>query len=218
MCCPSWATSSQTAWTPSVCHDPRVPRIDAPTITEHRDLRRAALLEAGHELVLSGGPTAVTMTAVAARAGLSRPAVYEYFSSTQDLLSNVLSERMEIWTAEVGKALAGRNTPEEKVGTYVRVSLELISDGSHGLLVLLSSETLPPDVRRTLGALHATLAAPLSSAMRDLGIADVDRATRYVQGLVEAAARRIEPGQDASAEIEAATAFAIAGVSALASS
>jgi Transcriptional regulator len=118
-----------------------VPRIDAPTITEHRDQRRAALLAAGHELVLSGGPTAVTMTAVAARAGLSRPAVYEYFSSTQDLLSAVLSERMEVWTQEVDRALAQETSPEEKVLTYVRVSLELISDGSHGLLVLFSSET-----------------------------------------------------------------------------
>ncbi len=193
-----------------------MPRIDAPTITEHRDQRRADLLAAGHELVLSGGPTAVTMTAVAARAGLSRPAVYEYFSSTQDLLSAVLSERMEVWTQEVDRALAQETSPEEKVLTYVRVSLELISDGSHGLLVLLSSETLPADVRRTLSALHATLAAPLGSAMDELGITDVDRATRYVQGLVEAAARRIEPGQDPSAEIESATIFAVAGVRALA--
>lgn len=193
-----------------------MPRIDAPTVAEHRDQRRAALLAAGHDLVLSGGPSAVTMTAVAARAGLSRPAVYEYFSSTQDLLAAVLGERMEVWTSEVDQALAGQTSAEAKVRTYVRVSLELISDGSHGLLVLLSTESLPVHVRKALTDLHATLAAPLGSALSDLGVTDIDLGTRYVQGVVEAAARRIEPGQDATSEIEAATAFAFAGVLALA--
>lgn len=193
-----------------------MPRIDAPTIAEHRDQRRAALLAAGHDLVLAGGPRAVTMTAVAARAGLSRTAVYEYFASTEDLLASVLGERMSVWTAEVESALSGEVEPEAKIATYVRVSLELIKDGSHGLLVLLSAETLPTHVRRQLTDLHATLAAPLSSAVKELGVPDVDLATRYVQGVVEAAARRIEPGQDIFAETTAATIFVIAGLRGLA--
>lgn len=193
-----------------------MPRIDAPTIAEHRDQRRAALLAAGDELVLTGGPKAVTMTAVAARAGLSRTAVYEYFSSTEDLLATVLGERMSAWTDEVQTALDGVDDPGSKIATYVRVSLELIKDGSHGLLVLLSAETLPTDVRRQLTQLHSTLAAPLSSAVRDLGVSDVDRATRYVQGVVEAAARRITPGQDIRDEAEAATGFIIGGLQGLA--
>ena len=193
-----------------------MPRIDAPTIAEHRDQRRADLLAAGHELVLAGGPRAVTMTAVAARAGLSRTAVYEYFASTEDLLAAVLGERMAAWTAEVESALAAAESPQDKVATYVRVSLELIKDGSHGLLVLLSAETLPTHVRRQLSELHATLAAPLSAAVRELGVPDVDVATRYVQGVVEAAARRVEPGQDIYPETSAATVFVIGGLKALA--
>ena len=193
-----------------------MPRIDAPTIAEHRDQRRSALLAAGHELVLTGGPSAVTMTAVAARAGLSRTAVYEYFASTEDLLATVLGERMSSWTNEVQAALDGVDDPGSKIATYVRVSLELIKDGSHGLLVLLSTETLPTHVRRQLTQLHATLAAPLTSAVRDLGVPDVDLATRYVQGVVEAAARRIIPGQDISGEAAMATEFIIAGLRSLA--
>ncbi len=193
-----------------------MPRIDAPTIAEHRDQRRASLLAAGNELVLAGGPRAVTMTAVAARAGLSRTAVYEYFASTEDLLAAVLGERMTAWTADVEGELASARTPQEKVTTYVRVSLELIKDGSHGLLVLLSAETLPTHVRRQLSELHATLAAPLNSAVAELGVPDVDLATRYVQGVVEAAARRVAPGQDIDRETATATSFAIAGLLALA--
>lgn len=173
-------------------------------------------MAAGNELVLAGGPRAVTMTAVAARAGLSRTAVYEYFASTEDLLAAVLGERMTAWTTDVEGALTAARTPEEKVTTYVRVSLELIKDGSHGLLVLLSAETLPTHVRRQLSELHATLAAPLNSAVAELGVPDVDLATRYVQGVVEAAARRVAPGQDIDEETAAATSFVMAGLRALA--
>jgi len=201
---------------PALCDDQPMPKIDAPTVAEHRDQRRAALLAAGQDLVITGGPSAVTMTAVAARAGLSRTAVYEYFTSTQDLLAAVLGERMAAWTVEVDEALQNVDDPESKLTIYVQVSLGLITDGSHTLLALLSAETLPADVRRQLTGVHATLAAPLSSAVSQLGVEDVDQATRYVQGVVEAAARRIEPGQDASAEIAAVTVFAIAGVKALA--
>jgi AcrR family transcriptional regulator len=174
-------------------------------------------MAAGNDLVLTGGPRAVTMTAVAARAGLSRTAVYEYFASTEDLLAAVLGERMTAWTADVERELSSALSPQDKIATYVRVSLELIKDGSHGLLVLLSAETLPAHVRRQLSELHATLAAPLSSAVGELGVPDVDLATRYVQGVVEAAARRVQPGQDIQSETLAATGFAIAGVRALVS-
>ena len=58
-----------------------MPRITAPTVAEHRDQRWADLVAAGQELLVTEGPDAVTMTAVAARAGLSRTAVYEYFLS-----------------------------------------------------------------------------------------------------------------------------------------
>lgn len=174
-------------------------------------------MAAGNDLVLTGGPRAVTMTAVAARAGLSRTAVYEYFASTEDLLAAVLGERMTAWTADVERELSSALSPQDKIATYVRVSLELIKDGSHGLLVLLSAETLPAHVRRQLSELHATLAAPLSSAVGELGVPDVDLATRYVQGVVEAAARRVQPGQDIQSETLPATGFAIAGVRALVS-
>ena len=123
---------------------------------------------------------------------------------------------MTAWTADVEAALAATRTPQEKVATYVRVSLELIKDGSHGLLVLLSAETLPTHVRRQLSELHATLAAPLNSAVAELGVPDVDLATRYVQGVVEAAARRVAPGQDIDEETAAATSFVIAVLRALA--
>lgn len=189
-----------------------MPRIEAPTLAEHRDQRKSSLLEAGHDLLSAGGPRAVTMAAVASRAGLSRPAVYEYFTSTEDLLGAVLMERMVLWTHDVTDALERAESPEDKVRTYVEVSLRLISEGSHEMIAVLSAETLPASVRAQLGALHAALAAPLADAVRDLGGGEAELITRFVQGVVEAAARRVPPGGDPTHEIEVATRFIVAGV------
>ena len=195
-----------------------MPRITAPTVAEHRDQRRADLVAAGQELLVTKGSDAVTMTAVAARAGLSRTAVYEYFTSTDELVAVVLSDQMVPWQEALRQRLHAA-PPEtgdlDTVRIYVEVAMGLVADGHHSLLVLLTMDTLTKDVRHRLSAAHAAVAAPVGKALAQIGIRDVDQATNYVHAAIEAAARRITPGQDARAEIAAVTAFTVAGVRAL---
>jgi len=195
-----------------------VPRITAPTVAEHRDQRRADLVAAGQELLVTKGSDAVTMTAVAARAGLSRTAVYEYFTSTDELVAVVLSDQMVPWQEALRQRLHAA-PPEtgdlDTVRIYVEVAMGLVADGHHSLVVLLTMDTLTEDVRHRLSAAHAAVAAPVGKALAQIGIRDVDQATNYVHAAIEAAARRITPGQDARAEIAAVTAFTVAGVRAL---
>ncbi|MEC7001819.1 MAG: TetR/AcrR family transcriptional regulator [Actinomycetota bacterium] len=196
-----------------------MPRITAPTVTEHRDQRRADLVAAGQELLVTDGPDAVTMTAVAARAGLSRTAVYEYFTSADELLAVVLSDQMVLWREALRQRLhaASFETGDlDTVRIYVEVAMGLVADGHHSLLVLLTMHTLAKDVRHRLSAAHAAVAAPVGEALAQIGIRDVDQATNYVHAAIEAAARRLTPGQDARAEIAAVAAFTVAGVRALA--
>ena len=196
-----------------------MPRITAPTVTEHRDQRRADLVAAGQELLVTEGPDAVTMTAVAARAGLSRTAVYEYFTSADELLAVVLSDQMVLWREALRQRLhaASFETGDlDTVRIYVEVAMGLVADGHHSLLVLLTMHTLAKDVRHRLSAAHAAVAAHVGEALAQIGIRDVDQATNYVHAAIEAAARRLTPGQDARAEIAAVAAFTVAGVRALA--
>lgn len=195
-----------------------MPRITAPTVAEHRYQRRADLVAAGQELLVTEGLDAVTMTAVAARAGLSRTAVYEYFTSTDELVAIVLSDQMVLWQEALRQRLHAA-PPEtgdlDTVRIYVEVAMGLVADGHHSLLVLLTMDTLTKDVRHRLSAAHAAVAAPVGKALAQIGIRDVDQATNYVHAAIEAAARRITPGQDARAEIAAVAAFTVAGVRAL---
>ncbi len=195
-----------------------MPRITAPTVAEHRYQRRADLVAAGQELLVTEGLDAVTMTAVAARAGLSRTAVYEYFTSTDELVAIVLSDQMVLWQEALRQRLHAA-PPEtgdlDTVRIYVEVAMGLVADGHHSLLVLLTMDTLTKDVRHRLSAAHAAVAAPVGKALAQIGIRDVDQATNYVHAAIEAAARRITPGQDARAEIAAVAVFTVAGVRAL---
>jgi len=158
------------------------------------------------------------MTAVAARAGLSRTAVYEYFTSTDELVAVVLSDQMVPWQEALRQRLHAA-PPEtgdlDTVRIYVEVAMGLVADGHHSLVVLLTMDTLTEDVRHRLSAAHTAVAAPVGKALAQIGIRDVDQATNYVHAAIEAAARRITPGQDARAEIAAVTAFTVAGVRAL---
>jgi hypothetical protein len=49
-------------------------------------------------------------------------------------------------------------------------------------------------------------------ALRELGITDAERIASYVWGVVESATRHIESGRAADDEVDAAIAFALAGV------
>jgi len=196
-----------------------VPRITAPTVAEHRDQRRADLVAAGQGLLVTEGPDAVTMTAVAARAGLSRTAVYEYFTSADELVAIVLSDQMLLWQEALRQRLHAASSETGDLDTvriYVEVAMGLVADGHHSLLVLLTMDTLTEDVRHRLSAAHAAVAAPVGEALAQIGIRDVHQATNYVHAAIEAAAHRITPGQDARAEIAAVAAFTVAGVRALA--
>ena len=62
-----------------------MPKIVAPTIGEHRELRRTQLINAAMELALTEGARAVTVSAVAAKAGLARTSIYEYFASSRNI-------------------------------------------------------------------------------------------------------------------------------------
>lgn len=74
-------------------HNGDVPRIAAPTVEEHRRVRRQQILDATIELLRSGG--SVTMAAIADTSGLPRTTVYEYFASADQIIDQAREYRDE---------------------------------------------------------------------------------------------------------------------------
>ena len=71
-----------------------MPKLIEKTIEENRKTRYASLLEAAVSIALENGSSALTITAVAKRAGISRAGVYEYFSSKEELVADLIIDEL----------------------------------------------------------------------------------------------------------------------------
>ncbi len=71
-----------------------MPKISAPTLVEQRAWRRSQLLDAASAIALENGPTSITVSTVAARAGLSRTSFYEYFSSSSEIVAELITDEL----------------------------------------------------------------------------------------------------------------------------
>jgi AcrR family transcriptional regulator len=202
-----------------------MPKIIASSLAEHRDLRRAALVDAAAELAREGGGAAITMAAVAERAGLSRTAVYEYFRSSADLVADLVLDELAIWAHELATAVEGAAETtsldadadadahaDKQVEAWIRAALDYVADGRHALARAVSDVTLPADRRGEVGAMHRLLVDPLVSPLRTTHGEDAERIALFINGLVDAATRRIERGGQADIEIASTVTFARAGM------
>jgi AcrR family transcriptional regulator len=189
-----------------------VPRISAPTVVEHRARQRRAVLDAAAQVALEQGGRGVTFAAVSARSGLARSSLYEYFPSPDALLAELVVDSLDRVTAEVRSAVDAQRDPRLRLRAYVRAVLRLADSGDRALGRALSDLELPPECSAALGAMHERLASPLVDALAALGSADPARDAAYAQGVLEAAARRIESGGGPRSEAAAAEAFIVAAL------
>lgn len=72
---------------------------------------RRALLDAAAELLDIGGPDAVTLREVGARAGVSRGAPYRHFPNKDSLLTTVAAEALDRLADQVGTVRADPRVP-----------------------------------------------------------------------------------------------------------
>ena len=192
-----------------------MPKILAPTLTEHRDMRRSALIGAAAALARESGSTAITMAAVAQRAGLSRTAVYEYFRSSADLVADLILDELAIWAHELQRAV-GSHGGMVAVDAWVRAALHYVADGQHALARALGEVTVPEDRHGEVAAMHRLLIDPLMAPLRQWLGHEADAAAGFIHAAVEASTRRIERGGDPDTEIARTLAFIDGGLRALA--
>jgi AcrR family transcriptional regulator len=173
-----------------------VPRIDAPTIAEHRAQRRRVLLDAARALLTDNPHEAFSLTAVATRAGLPRSSVYEYFSSREDVLLELVHEVLPNWSRRVNAAMDAAATPEEKVLAYATANLRLVAAGEHALATALIQSVPGDQVTASTQLMHDEMSRPLHAALDQLGVPDPAASARLISSVVYTASRMIEDGAD----------------------
>ena len=157
-------------------------------------MQRAALLDAARSLLSEGGTEALTFPALAERTGLARSSVYEYFRSRAAVVEELCEVDFPVWAAEVEAAMAAADGPQAKVEAYVRRQLALVGDLRHRAVVAISASELEAGAREKIRAAHGGLVAMIVEALAELGHTEPRLAAMLVQGVVDAAVRRIELG------------------------
>jgi AcrR family transcriptional regulator len=192
-----------------------MPKISAPSLVEQRAWRRSQLLDAASAIALETGPTSITVSAVAARAGLSRTSFYEYFASSSEIVAELITDELNDFTEFLTQKVAAVSAPEDAITAWIEGSLEYVADGRHLLARALSTLELSTERSMQIGIAHRKMLAPLTTPLTLLGISDVRQALALIHATTESATRRIEAGTDAASEIESTRAFIVAGLRAL---
>jgi AcrR family transcriptional regulator len=197
-----------------------MPKIQRATLADQRSWRRSQLIEAATAIALETGGSSISVAAVAARAGLSRTSVYEYFASSADLISDLIIEELSLFAKHLEDEVSGIQDPRQVIERWICESLRYVADGRHLLAKSLSATDLPKDRGAEIAMAHRKLLAPLHASLASLEVKDLSQALSLLQAATDVATKRIESARvdsqyDAEAEIARTTAFCIAGISAL---
>ena len=192
------------------------PRIVEATIGEQRAMRQKQIIDAAMSLALESGAPSITVAAVAKRAGISRSLVYEYFSSSADLITDLVLEELDYYKERLTNAVQGVKDPYTYIELWIAEALQYVADGRHLLVKSLNSVAAPDFRKEEISQGHRNLMATIVGPLRMIEIADLGLAISYLQSAIDAAAKRIDAGNEAAPEIQNAQLFAIAGLRALA--
>ena len=97
-----------------------MPKIMGSSLAEHRERTRTALFDALSELMAKRSSDKITLSDVAAHAGVGRTAVYNHFADKEDLLLAFMEHETARYAEELSAALAGVEDPIDRLRVYVR--------------------------------------------------------------------------------------------------
>lgn len=156
--------------------------------------RARVVLEAAEEIFAARGFARASMAEIAAKAGVTKPVLYDHFGSKDGLLAEVIRRAGADLRAALEAAVASATTPEEALGHGLRTYFDFIEQHAASWTVLFNEGGGSPagtqaleEVRREQAAYIATLiAAEIAEDRRE---ATPDAAIVYAQAVIGACER-----------------------------
>jgi AcrR family transcriptional regulator len=189
-----------------------VPRAPSPTTRSRRRLtgpeRRAKLLDAARDVFGREGFHAASMDAVARRAGVTKPTLYDHFPSKRDLYLALIDADLETVRHRVSAALAAPTGNRERIRASFRAYFDFVDEHGPGFRLLMQEVVgADPDRRRRVGRVRERILAEVAALIvREsegrLDPAHAETVALALVGMVETAAQR-DPGGDPVARNEA---------------
>ena len=185
-----------------------------------RGERREQLLEAASEVFVDRGFHAAGMDEIADRAGVSKPVLYQHFSSKQDLFLAVLAQHVDVLVSGVRQALRTTTDNRQRLRAAVQAFFDFIEHDSQGYRLIFQNDNVtdPQVAAQVKVATEACTDAVFDLISRDSGL-EAHRARMIAVGLVgisvDCARYWLDSDRPVSKEdaVEGTVAFAWGGLS-----
>jgi AcrR family transcriptional regulator len=150
-----------------------------------RGERRDQLLTTASEVFVDRGYHAAGMDEIADRAGVSKPVLYQHFSSKLDLYLAVLQQHGEILVTNVQEALSTTTDNRRRLRAAVQAFFDFIEHDSQGYRLIFENDYVsePQVASQVKVAVDACTDAVFDLISRDSGL-DPHRARMIAVGLV----------------------------------
>ena len=181
---------------------------------------KRALVDVATELFTEQGYAGTSLDAIVAGARVTKGALYHHFSGKQALFEAVFEQVEAEASRTISKAVRTTKDPWEKAVTGLREFLMVVQQPAYrrvviqeGPVVLGYERYREQEERSTFGIVQEIVASVLASY--DLEPSMVETFSRVFFGAMSAAGSAVSSAEDtrrASAEVEAAIAFILAGL------
>ncbi|AVG23848.1 AcrR-like transcription factor [Pontimonas salivibrio] len=176
------------------------------------DKRQSTIVDVARAIVAGHGPEAVTMSALAEGTGLSRPAIYQYFSSSAHVLGELVLNDMADLSNEVERIVGAIDEPTEQIRAWIHYCLAYLSTGEHQAIMTIGRSSLPEEHLGVVKAMHGFFMEQLVRPLDQLGVEDARSLCGMIYGAVSAAAGRIAEGGEFLTEARLLETFVDAGL------
>jgi AcrR family transcriptional regulator len=155
-------------------------------------------LNEAHALFAESGYAAVTMDGIAAKVGVTKPLLYNYFGNKEGLYTACMERSAESLTATVAEAVSETGSPAAALGAGVRAFFSFL-DSDRAAWAVLFDETLPRGGEvadrvagyrgRILALVSDSMLAQLPERHREAARIEVEALSTALLGAAEALAR-----------------------------
>lgn len=133
-----------------------------------RGERREQLLHAARQAFVQTGYHATAMDDIAEIAGVSKPVLYQHFTSKHELYLGLFDEQVDHLVTLIEQALSTTSDNGERVAGTITAYFDFVDRGDAGYRLLFSSDHLAdPEVNDRLDQLLNRCAAPVARVIEE---------------------------------------------------
>lgn len=192
-----------------------MPRIDASSVAEHRELHFERLLDAALGFVAENDVASLTLAELAKLTGRSRSSLYAYFGSADEMRVALCSRVLASWVDALIDELRTISSPDERLARFVGSQIADLRDPAVEQVSVFVMSLPNEPFRARMTSVLEPLTTELLTIVEQLGVEPPTRAATVVQGAIAAAYDQVRAGGDPDEAAVDTIAFVRAGLSAL---